>query len=207
MTELIEILQSTTRTGSAEIALRAHGFDGDRLMRLARAVANDYCRKRGAVLGDRFDDLVSVLVLAGCKAATRYDPDRSGPNYSFASFLWDKMELAVEGDFFRRKAEGFGDRRYGNDNRIALVGDVIEELSADRSDEEWPEPAPSTDHPRPRWKDAAGLIDQDFADWNLVNERRVVNWVRAAEHRDLTLQEWIVRTLDVASRHALRDVA
>ena len=162
MTELVEALGSTTQAGSAEIALRVHGFDGQRLMKLAHAVANDYCRKHGAALGDRFDDLVSALLLAGCKAATKYDPARSGPNYSFSSFLWDKMELAVEPDFFRRKSEGFGDRRYGNDNRIVLADDP------DPADHDTDFEHLVDDRRRARWQDAARIADLELRDWILI---------------------------------------
>ena len=180
------------------------------MQKLARKVANDALRSRGATLGDRYEDLVSSLCVVGLRAALRYDPETTHTKYGknggepFASYIADVMNHRVV-DFFRAKSEGFGDRRYGNDGRMTLVGDVIEELASDRGDEELPEPAPSVPRPRPRpkWKDAAELLDEDFAEWTLVSERRVMKWIRAAETTDYTFQEWVVRTLDMASEQLL----
>ena len=111
-----------------ELALMRHGFTVERLQRLARKVGNDALRLRGATLGDRFEDLVSRLQMVGLQAALRYDPERFQAKYGqnggepFASYVADLMERRVD-DYFRSKAEGFGDRRYGNDNRIVLADD------------------------------------------------------------------------------------
>lgn len=175
MTEIAE-LELAART--AERALLEQGFDGERLLKLARAVARDYCARKGAVLGDRFEDLCSALMEAGLKAALRYDPSRSGAGYSFASYLWDKMELAVEPDFFRRKREGFGDRRYGNDGKVV----VNSELATEDVD-----------------------ADLDFA--KLVSDRRFSMWQQAATTTNLDVAEWIVISLDRAAKQVLRSAA
>lgn len=111
-----------------ELALLRHGFTVDRLMKLSRKIAADALRMRGATLQDRFEDLVSRLQLVGLQAAIRYDPGHHHTSYGrnggepFASYVADLMEKRVD-DYFRSKAEGFGDRRYGNDNRIVLTDD------------------------------------------------------------------------------------
>lgn len=150
-----------------------HGFTVERLQKLARKVANDALRLRGATLGDRFEDLVSRLQMVGLQATLRYDPQRQHSKYGsnggepFASYIADLMDLRVD-DYFRSKSEGFGDRRAGNDNRIVLTDD--------------PDPA---DH------------DTDFED--LVDERRRARWQQAATTRKMSLSEFIVTTLDIAS--------
>jgi hypothetical protein len=105
-----------------------HGFTTERLMKLSRKIANDALRLRGATLQDRFDDLASRLQIVGLEAALRYDPERHHATYGsnggepFASYVSDVMANRVV-DYFRSKAEGFGDRRYGNDNRVELSDD------------------------------------------------------------------------------------
>ena len=60
--------------GAAEQVLEAHNFGGDRLLRLARRIAADELRRRGAFLDhERLDDLVGFLVVQGCRAAVGYD--------------------------------------------------------------------------------------------------------------------------------------
>ena len=161
-----------------ELALMRHGFTAERLMRLARKIANDALRLRGATLGDRFEDLVSRLQIVGLQAAMRFDPERHHATYGsnggdpFASYVADLMEKRVD-DFFRAKAEGFGDRRYGNDNRIVLDDD--------------PDPA---DH------------DTDFEE--LVDGRRRSRWQQAAEQVGWPLSEWVMISLDKCAADVLR---
>ncbi len=156
-----------------ELALMRHGFTTERLMKLSRKVANDELRLRGANLGDRFDDLVSRLQIAGLQAALKYDPHRHHASYGknggepFASYVADIMGMRVD-DYFRSKAEGFGDRRKGHDNRIDLSDD--------------PDPA---DH------------DTDFE--LLVDDRRRARWQQAANSKEMTLSQFIVSVLDIAS--------
>ena len=167
---------SDPRAGSAELALRRHGFTGERLLNLARAVANSELRRKQSTLGDRYDDLVSWLSEVGLKGAITYDPTRHGDDYTFSSYLWDIMERRVP-DFYRRKGEGFGDRRYGNDNRLVLT-----DTSAD-------EPDPDVDFDK------------------LISERRLVLWQQAATAVNLTLAEYVVVTMDKASRQVLKTAA
>lgn len=164
-----------------DLALMRHGFSVERLDKLARKVAHDALSLRGAVLGDRFEDLVSRLRIVGLQAVLRYDPERRHESYGknggepFASYVADVMEKRVD-DYFRSKAEGFGDRRYGNDNRVVLSDD--------------PDPA---DH------------DTDFE--ALVDERRRAKWQAAAVHTGWTLEEFVVITLDRAAKQVLESAA
>ena len=143
-------------------------------MRLARKVANDALRLRGATLGDRFDDLVSRLQIVGLQASLRYDPHREQMSYGqnggdpFSSYIADVMERRVV-DYFRSQSEGFGDRRYGHDNRV-VVG-VVEDQEADP--------------------------DVDFG--KLVSEHRLIEWQEAAGIVDLPMAEWVCVTLDRAT--------
>ena len=122
------VLRAYQRCQWYELALMRHGFTTERLMKLSRKIANDALRLRGATLQDRFDDLASRLQIVGLEAALRYDPERHHATYGsnggepFASYVSDVMANRVV-DYFRSKAEGFGDRRYGNDNRIDLTDD------------------------------------------------------------------------------------
>jgi len=110
--------------------LREHGFTGERLLKLANTVARDELRRRGATLGDRYDDLVGFLVETGLRTAERYDPARVRPGYSFASYIYDILAMRVT-DFYRGKANGFADRRYNpNGNPVELIGDKLETLAA-----------------------------------------------------------------------------
>lgn len=175
------LLEHFDRCQWYELALMRHGFTVERLMKLARKIASDALRLRGATLGDRFEDLVSRLQMVGLQAALRYDPNREQLTYGrnggepFASYVADVMGKRVD-DYFRSKAEGFGDRRYGNDGRIVLDDD--------------PDPA---DH------------DTDFE--TLVDERRRARWQQAAEVTGWPLSEFIVITLDQAARDVLRSAA
>jgi hypothetical protein len=83
-----------------------------------------------------------------------------------------KAKNTAVADFYRSKGEGFGDRRYNNDNRITLTDD--------------PDPA---DH------------DTDFE--SLVDERRRAKWQQAADLAGWPLSEFIVITLDRASKEVL----
>lgn len=59
---------------TAADALEAHGFSGERLLKLARRIAYDELRRRGAYLDEsRLEDLVGFLVVQACHAARRYD--------------------------------------------------------------------------------------------------------------------------------------
>ncbi len=116
---------------TAADVLERNGFGGDRLLKLARRIANDELRRRGAFLDEgRLEDLVAYLALQGVKAAVRYDPEhrqvrygQNGGRDTFSSYIADVMCHRVT-DWYRSKAEGHGDRRYGLDNRIELDGEM-----------------------------------------------------------------------------------
>lgn len=160
-----------------ELALRRHGFTSERLTRLAHKVANDSLRLRGATLQDRFDDLVSRLVMVGLQAALRYDPEREHLSYGanggepFSSYVADLMDKRVD-DFFRSKAEGFGDRRYGYDDRIVLTDeiDAPEQVSFDFV----------LDIERVKWQQAAKVSNQDLDQWMVNVLNRAARQVLAA---------------------------
>ena len=111
----------------ADEALAAHGFDGDKLLAYAHTIARREMDRKGSTLGDRHQDLVMFLVEQGCKTAVKYDAKKSSPSYTFSSYVYDVMARRVP-DFYRRKSEGFGDKRKGHDNRIVLSGGKAEYL-------------------------------------------------------------------------------
>lgn len=112
-----------TAIPTAAQALAAHGFDGDKLIAYASTIARREMTRTGSTLGDRHEDLVMYLVEVGCRTATRYNPSKSSTSYTFDSYIYDVMARRVT-DFYRRKSEGFGDRRKGHDNRITLVDKI-----------------------------------------------------------------------------------
>jgi hypothetical protein len=118
------------RNSTADGALRANGFDGERLLALAHKVAQDELRRRGAFPGGRYEDLVGYLCACGCAAAAGYDARRSSDGYSFASFLYDVLKQRVV-DYYRRKSEGFADTRYrANRVDVVFLGDGADVLAA-----------------------------------------------------------------------------
>lgn len=151
-----------------ELALRRHGYTTERLTRLAQKVAVDTLRLRGASLQDRFDDLVSRLVIVGLQAAISFDPERQHLRYGsrggnpFGSYVADIMAKRVD-DFWRSKHEGFGDRRRGQDDRVVLMEEV-----------ETPEQVDFgfvLDVERAKWQQAATTTGQDLDAWivNVLN--------------------------------------
>lgn len=162
----------TTHCRWYELALRRHGFTSERLTRLAQKIANDALRLRGASLQDRFDDLVSRLVIVGLQQAIKYDPQREHVKYGrnggepFASYVADVMDRRVD-DYFRSKAEGFGDRRYGNDNRVVLTDelDTTEQTNFDFV----------LDIERVKWQKAAQAVNQDLDQWMVNALNRAAN--------------------------------
>ena len=158
------VLRAYQRCEWYELALMRHGFTVERLQKLSRKVGNDALRLRGATLGDRFEDLVSRLQLVGLQAALRYDPERQQAKYGqnggepFASYVADLMERRVD-DYFRSKAEGFGDRRYGNDNRIVLADDP------DPADHDTDFEALVDERRRSRWQAAADTCGMTISEF------------------------------------------
>lgn len=156
-----------------------HGFTVDRLMKLSRKVAADELRLRGATLGDRFEDLVSRLQLVGLQAAMKYDPNRHHASYGsnggepFASYVADIMGKRVD-DHFRSKAEGFGDRRYGNDNRIELNDDP------DPADHDVDFEALVDERRRAQWQAAADRVGWPLSEWIAITLDRAARDLRDA---------------------------
>lgn len=164
-----------------ELALRRHGFTTERLMHLARKVAADGCRLRGAALGDKFDDLVSRLTKAGLEATLRYDPAHEHAKYGtnggdpFTSYIADIMAMRID-DHFRSRSEGFSDRRYGNYGEVTPT-DQIEQQRADVEDA------------------VARLDSSKNAEW----------YSAAADAEGLSLADWVIRALNErASRTTTR---
>ena len=128
---------------TAADVLEQHGFSGDRLLKLCRRIANDELARRGAFLDhDRLEDLVAYLTLQGVKAAVGYDPEhrhvrygQNGGRDTFSSYIADVLCHRVT-DWYRSKAEGHGDRRYGFDNRIELDGEMAFEEPGDAFERE-----------------------------------------------------------------------
>jgi hypothetical protein len=210
-----------------ELALRRHGFTTERLMRLSRKVAADGTRRRGSALGDRFEDLVSRLQMVGLQAALRFDPEREHLSYGrnggepFASYVADVMDKRID-DHFRSKGEGFGDRRYGNDDRIVLAGDLSQRGGPatgtkrkvhtdhdsgtyDREGLRQPEFDSETDAKRLVQYELEVDPELDFE--KLISEARLATWKQAADSVSMELQEYLVVTMDRASRQTLRTAA
>lgn len=198
-------MTNTLQPRTAEQALRAHGLNGDRLLKLARRIANDAQRAAPAGLGGKYEDLVSFITLQALEAAVRYNPERARPGYTFTSYLCDIMERRVT-DWYRRKSEGFGDSRSGSNGRIVLTGDQLDDHPADDYELELDQTLDDT-HIHNTWARAAGLISTPMNDWERVNEAVVMDWVRASHARGLPFDEWVRRTLDLAARHQLKDAA
>lgn len=161
------VIRAYERCEWYELALMRHGFTTERLMKLSRKIANDALRLRGASLGDRFEDLVSRLQIVGLQAAMRYDPHRDHASYGknggepFASYVADIMGMRVD-DYFRSKGEGFGDRRYGLDNRVDLTDDP------DPADHDVDFSATVDDRRRSKWQAAAVIVGWELDDWIVI---------------------------------------
>jgi hypothetical protein len=120
-------------SGTAEQVLDAHGFTGERLLKLCRkSQTTSSPAAVGSCTSSVSRALVGYLALQGVQAALRYDPERTHAKYGqnggdpFASWLADILDHRVT-DWYRSKQEGNGDRRYNLDNRIVLAGDKIED--------------------------------------------------------------------------------
>lgn len=156
------VLRAYQRCEWYELALMRHGFTTERLMKLSRKIANDALRLRGASLGDRFEDLVSFLVEKGLEEAMRYDPHRDHSKYGknggepFQSYVSDILGMRVD-DFYRRKSEGFGDRRRGFDGMVELTDDP------DPADHDVDFMQLVDERRRAKWQRAAELAGWDLA--------------------------------------------
>jgi hypothetical protein len=95
---------------TADEVRRAHGFTGERLLKLCRKIANDKLARLGRFMHEqRLEDLVGYLALQGVQAGLRYDPERVQARYGsrggepFASWLADILDHRVT-DWYRSKA-------------------------------------------------------------------------------------------------------
>jgi DNA-directed RNA polymerase specialized sigma24 family protein len=193
MTELAA--PPTHRTATS--ALEELGLTGDRLLKLARRIATDAQRRAPAGLGGKYEDLVSFLVLQALQAAITYDPDYVRPGYNPASYLCDVMERRVT-DWYRRKSEGFGDSRSGSNGRVVFHEDIDEQGDYELT---LPESTIELDQ---HWSSAAGALSTPMHDWALLSEAVVMDWIRASHACGVPFTVWVRRSLDLASRHQLR---
>lgn len=145
-------------------------------MKEARKIVNDYCRANIPYLAlHRRDELTDFVIEKALLASMRFDPDKPTKKYGqnggkhFDSWICDEMWNRCI-DWLRSKAEGNGDRRYSNDNRIFLAGDTLDD-----------EPDPD--------------LEGKF-----ISERKLVRWQKAAKLVGMTMEEWIPVTLDKAAR-------
>ena len=157
----------TPDTRTATDALAAIGLNGPALLRIANRIANDYTRRTGATLGDKHEDFTMHLVETGLKAALRYNPALAQGEQG-TSFVWKIMERRCD-DFFRSKAQGFGDRRYGNDNRLVLT-DQTEEFDHNIDFDNL-----LSERRAVRWHQAAGLVDTPISEWIVITLDRAAN--------------------------------
>lgn len=169
-----------------EVALERHGMSSSGLMRLAERVAVVGLRRRGAVLGDRFEDLVSRLTMVGLQEALTYNPDHARSRYGsnggnpFEGWLIDVMDHRID-DYFRSRAEGFSDRRYKN------YAEVVPAEYVDADDQQHA---------------VEEAIERLHSMGNL-------EWYeQAAAIEGLRLHDWVIRALNErASRHLARPTA
>lgn len=151
----------------ADARLRELGFDGTRLLGLARDCANHHCNRIPYAPPGLADELASFLLEQALRATLRYDPGRSGGSgsYTFPSYLWDVMNMRVA-DFYRRKSEGFGDSRSGSNDRLVLKGEPLDELDGVVEDDDPFEPdiprALRTNGPAPLARPGPGTEGTSF---------------------------------------------
>lgn len=147
-----------------EVVLRRHGWTGERLQKEARKIANDYIALHVPYMGERREDLVSFLVLKAQQSVFRFKPSHPTTSYGtqggqhFGSWVCDIMQKRCV-DWYRSKAEGNGDRRYGNDNRIVLNDDPdpadhdvdFSKIVSDRERSDWQRAAQATGWELDEW--------------------------------------------------------
>lgn len=179
-----------TQTPTAEQALKAHGFDGDKLIAYARTIARRELQRKGSTLGDRHEDLVMYLVELGCRKAVTYNPAKSSPSYTFSSYLYDIMARRVP-DFYRSKSEGFGDKRRNQHDRLHVTskpGQTSFSTAAGvyrlHTDDDPP---------------SALVDDQTDALARLIDQDTLTRYTKAAERAGLTLATWVHTTLEAAA--------
>lgn len=124
-----EIIAAYRSCSWAELALLRQGWTGERLQKAARRITADYIRLNVPHLtSDRRDELADFVTEKALKAVLSFHPQHPTERYGmnggnhFDSWIGDVMMNRCM-DWYRSKAEGNGDRRYGNDNRIVLTDD------------------------------------------------------------------------------------
>lgn len=201
-------MTTTQAQPSTAELLEQHGLTGERLLKLARRIALDAERRAPTGLGGKREDLTSYLTEKALEAMLRYDPATLGPGYTLTSWLCDIMEHRVI-DFYRRKSEGYGDRRYGNDARIILAGDTLtDEPDPYTWDEALQELTEDEEYERlTLWANAAHTAKQPLPQWAGITEATIMQWTRAAQHRQLHLDVWVRINLNHAAHSDLQAVA
>ena len=139
----------------SELALRRQGWTPERLQKAAHKASSDYVALNVPYLSqDRREDLADFVLEKALVAVLRFRPDHPTRTYQmnggihFDSWLYDVMMNRCT-DWFRSKAEGNGDRRYNNDNRIVLTDDP------DPADHDVDFEALVDERRRARWQQAA----------------------------------------------------
>ncbi len=166
-----------------ELALQRQGWTGERLQKTARRVCRDYANANIPYLADhRRDELVDFVVEKALVAVMRFKPDHPTTSYGQnGGSHFDSWICDVMQhrctDWHRSKREGNGDSRYGNDRRIVLV---------DSFDDD---------------------VDPHLDFEKLISESRLTTWKQAADSVGMELQEYLVVTMDRASRRTLRTAA
>ena len=160
-----EVLTAYRSCSWAELALRRHGWTPERLQKAARRATNDYVSLNVPYLTpDRRDDLADFVVEKALRAVLTFRPDHPTLTYGanggshFDSWIYDVMMKRCT-DWFRSKASGNGDRRYGNDNRIVLDDDP------DPADHDTDFENLVDDRRRARWQQAADAQGQSLSQW------------------------------------------
>ncbi len=191
-------------------------------------MCRDYANANIPYLAEhRRDELVDFVVEKALIAVMRFKPDHPTTSYGqnggshFDSWICDVM-LHRCTDWHRSKAEGNGDRRYQNDNRVFTAGDLSERGmraqgsrrkdhsdhdsgSVDRHGLRQPEFLPAAEAQRQVLYEVEVDAELDFE--KLISESRLTTWKQAADSVGMELQEYLVVTMDRASRRTLRTAA
>lgn len=129
------------------------------------------------------------LVELGCRKAVTYNPDKSSPTYSFSSYLYDIMAQRVP-DFYRSKAEGFGDKRRNQHDRIHMTSKPAQTSFNTTT---------GTYHLHTDDDDTRHTDDQTDTLAKLIDTDTLTRYTQAAERAGTTLANWIHDTLEAAA--------
>lgn len=160
-----EIISAYRSCSWAELALRRQGWTPERLHLAARKITNDYVAGNIPYLSpDRRDDLCDFVLEKALQATLRFKPEHPTTTYGanggihFDSWICDIMWHRCP-DWMRSKAEGNGDKRYGNDNRVDLSDDP------DPADHDSDFHTLVDDRRRSRWQQAAVNVGWELDEW------------------------------------------